>query len=421
MRHSIYTDNISKQYKLGKASGEDMFRDILLNIFRRPIINGENDKKIWAIKDFSMKVQEGEVLGVIGRNGSGKSTLLKILSKITHPTSGSFKVHGKVASLLEVGTGFHEELTGRENIFLNGSILGMEKKEITSKMDEIIAFAGVENFIDTPIKRYSSGMRLRLGFAVAAHLVADVLFVDEVLAVGDIEFQKKCLSTMGDLRNRGRTLIFVSHNMAAIENICSRGIWIDNGVMRMDGEVHTVINAYMSSFGGTKQTGFDFSNVTSRRGTSEIMYTGMEYLGVDRTPLSLIRSGDELVIRLHYNCHQNIANPNFGIKISTDMGTLVTDLSTYTTGADVLFLNEGKGYIDLILPFVNLMPGRYYLSLWLTAPGYVFYDVLEHCAVLDVEASNYYQSGRGIDSRFGIIFFPCKWCLSGMSMSNDNV
>jgi len=227
MAYSIIVEHLSKQYKIGRLRRENMLREALVNFVKRPFGRRHaKDEVVWALKDVSLRVEEGEVVGIIGRNGAGKSTLLKLLSKITHPTSGTAKVGGRVGSLLEVGTGFHEELTGRENIYLNGSILGMAKKEVDSKMHAIVSFADVERFIDTPIKRYSSGMRLRLGFAVAAHLDVDVLFVDEVLAVGDVGFQKKCLQKMGNMRNSGRTVLFVSHNMAAVENLCPRAIWI---------------------------------------------------------------------------------------------------------------------------------------------------------------------------------------------------
>ena len=196
---------------------------------------------MWVLQGVSFQVKEGEVVGIIGRNGAGKSTLLKILSRITYPTLGKIETRGRIAALLEVGTGFHGELTGRENIFLNGSILGMKRKEIEGKLDAIIVFAGVAQFIDTPVKRYSSGMFLRLGFAVAAHLEPEVLIIDEVLAVGDVGFQRKCLNAMSELRNGGRTVLFVSHNMSAVENLCSRVLWIDNGQLRQDGDAKEVI------------------------------------------------------------------------------------------------------------------------------------------------------------------------------------
>jgi lipopolysaccharide transport system ATP-binding protein len=249
MSDSIQVEHLSKEYRLGKMSQGTMLRERLANFLTNPFAKETvSAESIWALKDVSFAIQEGEIVGIVGRNGAGKSTLLKVLSKITYPTSGRVRVRGRVASLLEVGTGFHEELTGRENIQLNGSILGMKQREVEAKLDQIIEFAGVARFIDTPIKRYSSGMRLRLGFAVAAHLDPDVLIVDEVLAVGDAGFQKKCLSVMEDLRKGGRTVLFVSHNMAAVENLCSRGIWIDSGRVREDGPTHGVIASYLSSF-----------------------------------------------------------------------------------------------------------------------------------------------------------------------------
>lgn len=338
-----------------------------------------------------------------------------MLSKITYPTSGKIRVNGRVGSLLEVGTGFHEELTGRENIYLNGSILGMTRKEINSKLDAIIAFADVERFIDTPIKRYSSGMRLRLGFAVAAHLATDVLLVDEVLAVGDMGFQKKCLESMGDLHNRGRTVLFVSHNMAAVENLCPRVIWIDDGRIRQDGNAKEIIGAYMATFAGAQKAGFDFRHIETRYGSGEIRYTGIELLSLDRKPLKVIRSGDSLVLRLFYRGEKPIANlVVFGFRVFTELGTLVTDVSTGCTGTLITDLPPGEGYIDGEIDFLNLMPGRYYLSFWLHNEGSIIYDALEHCAILDVEVSNFYQSGKGIDSRNGIIFLPFKWNLEGL-------
>src|SRR6267154_954903 len=235
MTRSLEIQGLSKRYRLGQAQHDQMLRERLVEMIKRPWGDRKEAESIWALRDVSFDADEGEVIGIVGRNGAGKSTLLKILSRITYPTSGEVKVNGRVASLLEVGTGFHDELTGRENIYLNGSILGMRKREVEERFDAIVDFSGVEQFIDTPIKHYSSGMRLRLGFAVAAHLEPDVLIVDEVLAVGDAGFQKKCIQAMEGLRNSGRTVLFVSHNLAAVENLCSRGIWIDAGKVRMDG------------------------------------------------------------------------------------------------------------------------------------------------------------------------------------------
>ena len=257
MARSIVVDNVSKSYRLGEAHHR-MLREALTDAFRTLFRRRKRQSPAlkWALNGVSLEVESGEVVGIIGRNGAGKSTLLKVLSRITYPTSGQVDVRGRVGSLLEVGTGFHDELTGRENVYLNGSILGMKKREIDAAMEQIVAFADIGEFLDTPIKRYSSGMRMRLGFSVAAHLSTDVLFVDEVLAVGDIGFQKKCLGTIRELGSGGRTILFVSHNMAAIENLCKRTIWISDGRVQMDGDTHAVIKAYLDSFGAPRRRGW---------------------------------------------------------------------------------------------------------------------------------------------------------------------
>lgn len=245
---AISVRNLGKRYKLGQLSGADTFRDAIAGFFERGSPPGDenNEGHLWAIRDITFDVQPGEVLGIIGHNGAGKSTLLKILSRITDPTEGEVEIRGRVSSLLEVGTGFNDELTGRENIILNGSILGMRKKEIDSKFDEIIAFSGVEKFLDTPVKRYSSGMKVRLAFAVAAHLEPEILIIDEVLAVGDAEFQRRCLGKMEDVATSGRTVLFVSHNMAAVEGLCSRAILLRGGRNIDDGRPEQVIGNYLA-------------------------------------------------------------------------------------------------------------------------------------------------------------------------------
>ncbi len=325
MTRSLEIQGLSKLYRLGRAQHDQMLRERLVEMIKRPFDRAKETESIWALRDVSFDADEGEVIGIVGRNGAGKSTLLKILSRITYPTSGEVKVNGRVASLLEVGTGFHDELTGRENIYLNGSILGMRRREVEERFDAIVDFSGVEQFIDTPIKHYSSGMRLRLGFAVAAHLEPDVLIVDEVLAVGDAGFQKKCIQAMEGLRNTGRTVLFVSHNLAAVENLCSRGIWIDSGKIRMDGRAKDVIASYMSSFVGERVSGSDLSGTENRMGSGEIRYTRLEYLSPDGTPCAMTRSGDPLVLRFHYRAEKTIRDPSFGFRLFTKMGTLITE------------------------------------------------------------------------------------------------
>lgn len=250
---AIRVENLSKMYKIGASQARyQTLRESLMNGFSSSVerLKGNQPKEdniIWALKDISFEVKHGEVLGIIGRNGAGKSTLLKILSRITRPSSGRFELNGRVGSLLEVGTGFHPELTGRENILLSGAILGMKRKEINRKFDEIVDFAEIEKFLDTPVKHYSSGMYMRLAFSVAAHLEPEILLVDEVLAVGDAEFQKKCLGKMGDVAGEGRTVLFVSHNMGAINQLCSRGILIERGILKLDSKILTIISEYSKS------------------------------------------------------------------------------------------------------------------------------------------------------------------------------
>lgn len=245
----IQTAGISKRYRRGLPASRGLLRDSLARTLRSPlsVFRRANEETFWALKDVSLEVGEGEVLGLIGRNGSGKTTLLKILSRITQPTSGWAEIRGRVGSLLEVGTGFHPELTGRENTFLSGAILGMRKGEIERKFDDIVAFAELEKFIDTPVKHYSSGMYVRLAFAVAAHLEPEILLVDEVLAVGDINFQKKCLGKMGDVARAGRTIVLVSHQLNQIRRLCHRAVWIDAGSVRQEGPTHEVVSAYESA------------------------------------------------------------------------------------------------------------------------------------------------------------------------------
>lgn len=411
MPHSIVVDNLSKRYQLGETE-HTMLREALMGFFRKR--TGQARKSIWALNGASLEVEQGEVIGIVGRNGAGKSTLLKILSKITYPTSGKVEVKGRVGSLLEVGTGFHDELTGRENIYLNGSMLGMRKKEIEASMDQIVEFADIGDFLDTPIKRYSSGMRMRLGFSVAAHLRTDVLFVDEVLAVGDVGFQKKCLGAMRELGSGGRTILFVSHNMAAIENLCRRTVWIADGRVKEDGNTKEVIRNYLGSFGAVDTQTLDLTNVRERRGTGAVRLQKMEFMNSGEDGQHVVHSGDPLAVRFHYECQRDLPNLHFGLRIFSNLGVLITEVNTWSTAQDVPLARAGTGRIDLEIDCLNLMPGTYYLGIWASS-FHEWHDVLDNVAVLTVEPSDYYGTGRGVESRFGLIFVPFRWKVPALS------
>lgn len=393
-----------------------MLRERVVGALRRMLLREKaSGESVWALRNVSFSVQQGEIVGIVGRNGAGKSTLLKILSKITYPTSGNISVSGRVASLLEVGTGFHDELTGRENIFLNGSILGMKKKEVERSLEAIVEFSGVSRFLDTPIKRYSSGMRLRLGFAVAAHLDPDILIIDEVLAVGDAAFQKKCLAVMRELRGGGRTVLFVSHNLAAVENLCSRCIWIDSGEIRMDDSSQPVIQAYMGTMAGDEVSASDLSDVRDRRGDGQIRYRGLEFFSPDGEPMKVIRAGDPVTMRFFYHAEKVVPHTSFGFRLFTEMGTLVAEAATCHHGIAIASIEPGDGYLDLEIGCLNLLPGSYRLALYITdSNGEVMHDAVENAVTLDVEDANIYGSGRKFDSRHGIVFFPQKWNLTGV-------
>jgi len=322
---AIRVKNLGKKYTLGGPQEQYLtLRDAIVNSVKAPFKRFNRttpDEGFWALKDVSFEVEQGEVLGIIGRNGAGKSTLLKLLSRITSPTEGTIEIHGRIGSLLEVGTGFHPEMTGRENIFLNGSILGMRKREIESKLDKIVKFSEVEKFLDTPVKRYSSGMYVRLAFAVAAHMDTEILLIDEVLAVGDAQFQKKCMGKMGDVAKEGRTVLFVSHNMAAMKTLCHRGIVLDEGRVRYDGEASEAVDLY---FNQVSKVISEIPLAERRRDKSVSLRAkildmeitsegsgGQEYL--DSTKPWTIRLKIQVFKRMNISCQIQIKNMNRNI------------------------------------------------------------------------------------------------------------
>lgn len=369
----IRVEGLGKKYTIGhQQNGSDGLRHALNDFVTAPFrrirnpkfaIRNPQSEPFWALKDVSFEVAQGEVVGIIGRNGAGKSTLLKILSRITEPTEGRVRIRGRVASLLEVGTGFHPELTGRENVFLNGAILGMSREEIKRKFDEIVAFAEVEKFLDTPVKRYSSGMYVRLAFAVAAHLEPEILIVDEVLAVGDYEFQRRCLGKMNKVARGGRTVLFVSHNMAAIEELCPKSILLKNGAIESSGPTHQVVSGYLTSTAG--QSGWQIDEQTDREGTGHARITGLELLAAEAdTARATLKFQRSFRVRMHYQATKRLIDPRFGFALLSDKGERVFQSETAEINFCVEAI-EGEGTIDCLVVTPNLLPGLYYLEVWI--------------------------------------------------------
>ncbi|MGD9629025.1 MAG: polysaccharide ABC transporter ATP-binding protein [Pyrinomonadaceae bacterium] len=362
MSIAIKVENLSKAYQIGQIGTGTISRDIERWFVTRVLgredpflkLGQVNDRTtkgesnvVWSLKDINLEIEQGDAVGIIGRNGAGKSTLLKLLSRVTSPTTGCIKIKGRVASLLEVGTGFHQELTGRENVYLNGSILGMRKKEIDRKLDEIVDFSGVERYIDTPVKRYSSGMSVRLAFAVAAHLESEILIVDEVLAVGDAEFQKKCIGKMGEVSsNDGRTILFVSHNMGAVQELCQRGIHIDMGEVALSGEVSDCIGNYYQL-----KTSALVSDDKSR------MPIALGFMEVNGSRTPSISTGESVVISQDFVSHET-EDPVMYVIVENSLGQSMVHASVNSKkiGFDTL---EGKYTLTVELPALWLSPGLY--------------------------------------------------------------
>jgi len=368
----IKIEDLSKQYRLGQVSTGTLTHD--LNRMWHRIrgkedpylrIGEENDRTskgssdyVWALRDINFEVKRGDVVGIIGKNGAGKSTLLKILSKVTQPSTGIIKTKGRIASLLEVGTGFHPDLSGRENVFLNGSILGMRKKEIEKKFDEIVAFAGVERYIDTPVKRYSSGMYVRLAFAVAAFLEPEILIVDEVLAVGDAEFQKKCLGRMKDVSSEGRTVLFVSHNMGSIKGLCNQGLMLEHGKVKDAGDIDDVIKSYFK-----KEDTVQGQFIPGRLDKSEQVVVKQVIISNqhgERT--ESFKTGDDLIVDLTVFSEQYIKHPNVGIAIRSKAGFAMSAANTMFDGTKVPYFKEGDNHIRITFKNLPLLPQEYYLA-----------------------------------------------------------
>ncbi len=422
----LKAENISKQYRLGTVGTGTIKHDF--NRFWHKIqgkedpylkVGAVNDRSskameeyVWALRDINFEVQQGEVLGIIGKNGAGKSTLLKILSRVTSPTTGVIKTKGKIASLLEVGTGFHPELTGRENIYLNGAILGMTRAEITAKLDEIIEFSGCEMYIDTPTKRYSSGMTVRLAFAVAAHLEPDILVVDEVLAVGDADFQKKAIGKMQDIsKEGGRTVLFVSHNMGSVQSLCTRAILLENGYITQNGKTEDVISKYLI---GNKKSYSDLSKVEERTGNGNIKLTRIK-LGNPQTETLFFKLGEQIGFHIDFKViNKNQVNKLrmlIGIYNEKEEAILRFD-SDLNVGLN-FDENMDKGKISCIMEdHLTIMPGNYSANLALFNNG-IMEDYIAGKVLFDVVNENYLGGSRTLDNdKLAKVLYRHSWVIN---------
>jgi len=400
----IRVENLSKKYVLGhQRDGSSSYKSLRESMSDGAKLLGKrllkpsgkgtiktDQEEFWALKDVSFEIKQGDKIGIIGRNGAGKSTLLKILSRITEPTSGSIRIKGRVASLLEVGTGFHPELTGRENIYLNGAILGMSKLEIQRKFDEIVAFAEVEKFLDTPVKRYSSGMYVRLAFAVAAHLEPEILIIDEVLAVGDISFQDKCLGKMEDVSSTGKTVIFVSHSMDSIRRLCSSGIFLCLGRVQAIGSMESVVEQYLGQFRADEQNSVIYFN---NKNKEKYYVERIEILEIDGSIKKELHTWDSVRFRIVFHSPGSLKAGSVILQIATLSGTVISLYSTYPDSNYQINFKEGINHVDCILPQILLSSGKYLIGAGLAIPNAEWlYRELEH-SILNILPRDVFKSG----------------------------
>ena len=400
---AIKVENLGKKYQLGHQKSGDL-RQTFNHIIERLRNRGYANHEFWALRGLSFSVMKGEVVGIIGRNGAGKSTLLRMLSRITHPTAGRFSLDGRVSSLLEVGTGFHFELSGRENIFLNGTILGMRRGEIREKFDEIVAFSGIENFIDTPVKHYSSGMRVRLAFSVAAHLEPEILIVDEVLAVGDGDFQRKCIGKMDEVsKKEGRTILFVSHNLAAVSQLCTRGILLNGGKLVMDGEVSAVLNHYIS-YNRKHADHETLLNLEMRRGNGMFKVQSISLLNANLQPASVAITGSPLVISIRFDRKVSGSKGAFRIDLGLD-NEHDARVGWFSSDAVACNLNNDFESVILKVPKFHFGSGIYYLTFYITWNGDVV-DYVHQAFVFNVEEGDFFGTGKVIPKSQTFIYAP---------------
>lgn len=409
-QYAIRVSHLSKQYRIGQAQARyKSLRESLSNTVKAPVrylMNGNRSEKntIWALDDVSFDIEHGDAVGIIGRNGAGKSTLLKILARITDPTRGEVRLRGRVGSLLEVGTGFHPELTGRENIYLNGAILGMTRREINQKFDEIVDFAEIEKFIDTPAKRYSSGMYMRLAFAVAAHLEPEILLVDEVLAVGDAEFQKKCLGKMGDVAKQGRTVLFVSHNMTAIKALCKNGILLDKGRISFSGDISQLVEKYSLSTNQNIINNPDISLLTRpSRCSLRAKIIGLNIITKSRNTKNLSKETFTIKMVIESSTRTPI-QCGAEIQFCDEIQPLIW-LSSANLNHKMYKIDNGISIIECKISSLNLYSGKYHINCGISNPGKEVIDYVENAYSFEIEEFDPYSVGYNVKKNFGFGYF----------------
>ena len=409
---AISIEGVGKQYTLGQRERYQSLRETITRTVQRIVrrIPAEKEDRFWALRDVSLTIPKGQIVGLIGRNGAGKSTLLKILSRITAVTEGRVVLSGRVGSLLEVGVGFHPELSGRENIFLNGAILGMRRHEIQSKFDEIVAFAEVERFLDTPVKRYSSGMYVRLAFSVAAHLEPEILLVDEVLAVGDAAFQKKCLGKMGSVAREGRTIIFVSHNMVALMALCERGILFESGRLVADGTASETVERYLRDVNNVAENAL--AQRQDRRGNQQLRIVGFEMRDARGVTVPSVASGQAVTLALHYESANGarLANVHLAIGIHGKFDESLFHLSNTTSNDEFARLAD-QGVITCHIPELPLQPGNYTFNLYCTVNDDVA-DWVQNAGTLVVDGGDFFGTGRMPGPEGGPFLVKHRWAAS---------
>jgi lipopolysaccharide transport system ATP-binding protein len=422
MLPAISVQNLGKMYRLShQFQPNDSLREVIASALLGPFkrlrqLSGKDEtmEEFWALKDVSFDVQQGDVVGIIGRNGAGKSTLLKILSRIVDPTEGEARIRGRVASLLEVGTGFHPDLTGRENIFLNGSILGMSKAEVRLKFDEIVNFAEVEKFLDTPVKRYSSGMYVRLAFAVAAHLDPEILIVDEVLSVGDAEFQKKCLGKMTELTTgTGRTVLFISHNMAAVQRLCASAIVLKEGRVEFMGDVEAAAARYFAPKSLPHNGYFDLSDHSGRLAASQKLFKTMQTFS-DGTPTSTFLPNGSVDFQITVELPERVNQPRLNLFIDDMQSRRIMTLSSSFKSPKLPPIT-GRHTICCRTSPLKLGPGRYIVGLRFADRGRGRLDGIDTAGWIDVEWDNSYDSGEPYLQGYGPVLNDCQWSITDHS------